>query len=288
VTTYTYDNRLRLTKTIRNKVTGSSGPDINLTTETFYDSQGRATATIDERGIVTRTIFDAKGRVEKTIVNCTDAGTTPSSSPAACVGGGTHDGKTNIVTQFAYDALGNLTSETRKGPSGTANDAVTEHEYDSLGRRYHTVVDPSGLSLDTWYAYDDFGNQIARKDPRGTVTRSWFDKAGNVTKTVANCTTSGTTILSSSTFGTCTGAGTADANWNVETTYAYDTLGRQTSVTARSPPRSTTGPTGPRRSSTTTSRARRATRTSRRPTPTTPPAGRSRSARRRPTGRPSG
>jgi RHS repeat-associated protein len=236
VTTFEYDDLGRLTRTIRN-ASGSSGPDLNLTSRTWFDEIGWVAATEDERGFITRSVTDRLGRTTKTIVNCTDSGTTPSSAPASCVGGGTKDTRTNVRTEYTHDDTGNVLSEIRRHPSSSASDVETVHSYDALGRRLSSRVimgtSPNDTNdLITYFAYDDFGNQIATKDPRGTVTRSWFDKAGNVTATVANCTTSGTTVLSSTTFGTCTGGGTADATWNVETTYAYDTLGRQTSMTA--------------------------------------------------------
>ena len=120
-------------------------------------------------------------------------------------------------------------------PSDSSKDLVTRNTYDLAGNLVTTVVDDEGtgqLEITTEYAYDDLGQQIAVKDPMGTTTRTWHDDAGNVTKVVANCTTSGTTNLTT-TFATCTGAGTSGSGtYNMTTTYTYDDLGQQVSETA--------------------------------------------------------
>jgi len=71
---------------------------------------------------------------------------------------------------------------------------------------------------------------VASKDPRGTISRSWYDAGGRLVKTVQNCTTTGTTIPP--VWDSCTGAGTADATWNLTTSFSYDARGNQTSEVA--------------------------------------------------------
>src|SRR5918992_963122 len=62
------------------------------------------------------------------------------------------------------------------------------------------------------------------------ITRQFYDAAGRLTKTVQNCTSTGTTIPTD--WATCTGAGTTDASWNMTTTFGYDERGNQTEEVA--------------------------------------------------------
>ncbi|MFN8518148.1 MAG: RHS repeat-associated core domain-containing protein [Chloroflexota bacterium] len=191
---------------------------------------GYVAATRDPRGTVTRHVTDAMGRETRTIVNCTDSGTTPTSTPTTCTGGGTHDASTNVVTDMTYDARGSLLSSTIRHQSDSSKDVRTEHTYDDAGNRTITVVDAGSgkLALTTRTAYDDLGNAIAEFDPLGTTTVRDYD-AGNVVEEIRNCTTDSTgtiTGMSSGNFASCDGSGTANATWNVTTTNDYDDLGQ--------------------------------------------------------------
>ena len=82
VTTYAYDDLGRQTWVTRNDVAGSSSDgDEDITERTWYDAMGWVSATEDPRGTVTRRVTDRLGRVTRTIVHCTDSGTTPSGTP---------------------------------------------------------------------------------------------------------------------------------------------------------------------------------------------------------------
>jgi len=226
VTAYEYDDLGRLTMTIRNQDGGSSESDANRTSETLYDEIGWVEATTDERGTVTRLITDTFGRTTERIEHCTDTGSTPSTSPRLCDGDGDHDSKTNIVTTQVYDDAGNMTSQTLEGTT----DVVTEYEYDDLGRQTTMTLDPTGLALSTEFAYDEAGNEIAVADPRGSVTRSFYDKAGNLIETIENCSSSAKVLPDP--IESCSGNGTANAVWNRSTTYVYDDHGRLETETA--------------------------------------------------------
>lgn len=187
--------------------TGIADSTTNMKTLTYYDASGATVAVQDPKGITVRTIPNVRGLASQTIANCTDSGTTPTTNPPACTGvpPATEDATTNVKTTTTYDGTGAATGNVIA--VGTGAEATTETAYDAAGRAQ------------------------AVKDPMGTIKRSFFDPlTGQLTRTVVNCTTSGTTIPTD--WANCTGAGTSDGTWNLATTYAYDALGNQTSVIA--------------------------------------------------------
>jgi len=184
--------------------TGTADAVTNITTRIYDDADGATVAVKDPKGITLRTIGNVRGLAAQTVANCTDSGTTPTSNPAACVGAGTHNATTNVTTTTTYDGAGAATGTVVA--VGTGAEAATETAYDAAGRVQ------------------------AVKDPLGTITRSFYNGDGQLTKTVVNCTTIGTTIPSD--WVNCTAAGTADGTWNLPTTYGYDAQGNQSSVTA--------------------------------------------------------
>ena len=207
-----WDTAGRHTKSITNFVSGGSGADQNLTTTNVYDTAiiagkaGWVTQTTDPIGAVTALTYDALGRQLASTTTGTGLGS-------------------GIAVTTTTDANGSVTTETLDG-------IVTEHTYDVNGRQTKVIVDKGTgkLNLTTETAFDPQGNEIATKDPRGTITRNWYDADQRLVKTVQNCTTSGTTIPSS--WDACTGGGTADATWNLTTTHGFDVQGDQTSQVA--------------------------------------------------------
>jgi RHS repeat-associated protein len=204
VTTTAYDALNRHTSVIVNDVASPSLPSDDIATGTWYDAAGNTIAVRDPAGTTARIIVNVRGMAKQTIANCTDSGTTPTSNPPACTGAGTHSSTTNLVGLQTYDGSGAVVNST--SADGTSAEATTEVAYDGAGR------------------------VIATKDPRGTISRTFFDVDGRTTTTVVNCTTSGTTIPSD--WATCTGAGTQDGTFNLTTTYTYDGHGNQASMVA--------------------------------------------------------
>ena len=95
--------------------------------------------------------------------------------------------------------------------AGTANATTNVSStitYDGQGAAVLTVsAVGTGAAATTETATDAAGRVQAVKDPRGTITRSFYDAtSGQLTKTVVNCTTTGTTIPTD--WVNCTGAGT--------------------------------------------------------------------------------
>jgi RHS repeat-associated protein len=229
VTTTEYDALDRVTKVIRNDVASPSGTDEDVTTTTYLDAAGNVVATKDPAGVVTRTFFNARGLPLKTIANCKDPGGLPPVDPGACAGSDPADASTNVTTTMVYDGAGLLTATTTSDSSGLGT-VVTGYAYDPAGRDSKVIVDVGGLNLTTETGYNQSGQRVALRDPRGTIARTFFDTAGRVTKVVANCTDTGTTIPVA--WATCAGTGTADATWNVATLMHYDSAGRKDKETA--------------------------------------------------------
>ena len=171
------------------------------TTSHVYDELGNETSTTEPGSLVTSRTFDRLGRV----VSETAPG--------------------NRVTETEFDAAGNVKSQT------IAGDEVSR-TYDGKGLLLSETIDPAGLNLTTAHAYDASGRETAVRDPAGTITRTWYDAEGLVTKTVENCTDSGTTVPGDPAWKTCTGNGTKNATWNLTTMYGYDARGNRTGETA--------------------------------------------------------
>ncbi len=131
-----------------------------------------------------------------------------------------------LVTTFAYDNVGNMTSRT--DPAG----GTTEYAYDNLNRLVR-VTDPLGAV--SRYAYDGNGNRTSSTDGNGNTTTFAYTER-NVPRTVADAL--GHVTAYDYTFGGCSSCGSGgtlpasvtDANGHV-TSYEYDLMGRQTSVT---------------------------------------------------------
>jgi YD repeat-containing protein len=207
-----YDTADRQTKAIDNYVSVGSAADQNLTTLMAYDQ-----ATVAGRaGLVTKRTAPDGGEIAYTY----DALGRQLTQVATGTGLGS-----GITTTTTTDANGSTMTE-------TLDAVVTERTYDVNGRLTKAILDKGTgkLNLTTEYAYDALGNQTAVKDPRGIINRSFYDANGRLSTSVQNCTTTGTTIPSA--WATCTGAGTADATWNLTTTYLYDANGNQTEETA--------------------------------------------------------
>jgi YD repeat-containing protein len=211
------------------------------TTSIAFDAGGRQRATKDPMGTVSRTIYDISGRVQKVIQNCTESTTNPvppSGNWWECDGSTLNDGTWNLTTTYGYDARSNKTSET--APNGRLTTFVYDDADRLISRIDNDVASPNGPTEDvtTSFHYDDAGRQVAVKAPLATtsanaVTRLLYNGEGRLWKEIRNCTDTGTTPPADP--ATCTGAGTADADTNVVTEYAYDDRGNKTVVTAPDP-----------------------------------------------------
>ena len=206
-TTTGYDALDRATTVIVNDVAGQSTvPGEDVTTTTWYDAAGNTVAVTDALGITTRSILNARDQVRRSIANCTDADGTPSTDPAGC-SGGISTTTANVITDSTYDGQGN---------------AIRTVAAVGLGTEYETTTET---------AYDAAGRVQATKDAMGTITRSVYNGAGQLTDTWVNCTSDNP----ATDWRDCAGDGTpdrVDGTLNLHTHYGYDSWGNQASVVA--------------------------------------------------------
>lgn len=225
VTRSSYDALGRVTEVIKNYDPGSTDQLANITESVFVDEAGNVVARRDPDGTVSTTVWNVRGLAMQTIDNCTDVGHAPTTDPAGCDGDGVHDSTTNVVSDLRYDGPGQLVSRTDHAVTGGV---VTSHTRDLAGRIVRTVVDAGSgrLNLTTEFAYDGGGRKTAERDPRGTVTRWFYDPDGLLLRVVENCSDTAQEVPTAG-WASCAATGDQTATWNVTTAYAYDDAGRR-------------------------------------------------------------
>lgn len=181
VTNYSYSASGLLTQVTYPAVGGVSGT-VSLT----YNSRGQLLNLSDQLGVIRRHTYNATTEVLETVTE--DYGT----------------GKLNLVTSYAYDSVGNITSVT------DPRSKVTTRTFDSK-RQLTQTTSPSPLSYDTQMVYDKNGNVTQVKRETGVGGTPWqiYSTAFNA----ANQPTSSTDPLSH------------------VITMAYDSMRRLSSVT---------------------------------------------------------
>jgi RHS repeat-associated protein len=208
LTTIQYDAINRATVVVTNDVATPTHPTEDVTTHNWYDAIGQRVAFTDATGFSSRSIYNVRGLLKSSISNCTDSGTTPTTDPPACIGGGTHNDKTNILTTIEYDGSGAVIVTVVA--VGSDVEATIEYAYDAAGRRQGVM------------------------DPLGTVARTFYDTDGRLTDTIVNCTDdiSDPEPPSGAGWWNCDGSSLNDGTWNVATSRTYDGDGNVASETA--------------------------------------------------------
>ena len=192
VTRYVYDPRNRLVATVFPDGTTSQTrydgggrvvaftDQIGLTGLLAYDRLGRKIREVSPDGAATAWGYDSRGNVQFTTAFF-------AGQP------GVSAGDASFSTHFEYDALGRKTKETGADPDGAAGPLsrpVGLLSYD-LDGNLREVTDPRGFT--TTFAYDRLGRRIreATPDPDGAgplgplVRLSIYDQAGNLRFEVA-------------------------------------------------------------------------------------------------------
>jgi YD repeat-containing protein len=140
-------------------------------TSTFnYDAQGRVTSVVRQDGSTVSTSYSG---------NCTTVTDEALKKRKSCVDGlgritGVWEDPSvlNYETDYAYDALDNLTTVTQKGGSTQANWRVRTFSHDSLSRLLSATNPESGTIT---YTYDANGNVITKADARNITTTMSYD-----------------------------------------------------------------------------------------------------------------
>ena len=144
-------------------------PDQNApTAETRYDEDGRAIASIDALGVITRTYYDPLGRVSKVTRNLKDPNNPAATveqllqlpEPPAYDNSNPDRADWNITTETIYDIAGQaiavitapetgctVTRQADDSVTATAACSVTRTYYDRLGRAYAVVRNYTGQAI---------------------------------------------------------------------------------------------------------------------------------------------
>ncbi|RPI89239.1 MAG: hypothetical protein EHM40_21185, partial [Chloroflexi bacterium] len=195
----------------------------NIRTDTWYDKAGNVVATVDPRGVWTRTYYDEASRPVAALQNWTgsdlygDLSTAPAYNPAVP--------DQNVRTTVAYDSDGRRDITT--DPLGR----VTKYEYNDSGQVLKTIAnyvnsgepqnDQDQRNIVTQYVYDAPGRQVQATDTLGRVTRNVYDDLGRLTSVTQNYLQ-----------GQAQNYKDLSGNqYNLVTTYSYDVGGNQIAVT---------------------------------------------------------
>lgn len=168
-TQFSYDKEDRLRfRTLPAPVAGGAG----LVDETRYDAAGNPIVRIAANGQVAMFGYDERNSLA-TVTQSAQPWTDPASPPG-----------TVIVTQYAYDAGGNVTRMTR-ATGDSQNERVTDYAYEGRGllrgeTQYPTWPSTAGALLTT-YAFDPNGNRLTLVDPLAKTTTFAYDALDRLT-----------------------------------------------------------------------------------------------------------
>lgn len=235
-------------------------PDENLLSQTVYDAQGRAIASISNDGSIIRTYYDVLGRAISVVRNLSgqdvDVDTPPAFDPDYP--------DRNIRIDTVYDANGRVVQQI------DTSGLTTVTCYDGLSRVVQTIVNPTVAEpcepytpstvpdedVITSFAYDAAGNQVSTQDadgnerfieydalnrligesdPSNNLTTYSYDGLGNlITKTDSknittkyeyNALNSLTAVVENYKSGY-----SSDNQTNVRTEYTYDVHGNRLTI----------------------------------------------------------
>ncbi len=209
-------------------------------TRTLYDTLGRSVGEVDAAGVTNRFGYDALGR----LVAATNAWATPAATWTTYAHDelGRQTAQTDAlgrVTRFAYDALGRRIKRTLPGgqqesfaydASGNViahthfNGLVITNRYNPQNRLLSRHAAPDGAVLES-FTYNPTGHRATMTDPSG-LTMFRYDPADRL---ATNATPQGELRYAYNPAGLLTNLQTSTPG-GAAVTYAYDALGRLTSV----------------------------------------------------------
>jgi RHS repeat-associated protein len=245
VTQFSYDTKGNLTRTT---------DPLNRDTTMAYDTYGQLTSTTDPLSHTTTCAYDSYGNMTSTTNSLNKTTTfaydtvgnmTSTTDPLSHTTTKAYNNNNwltsvaaplNHTTSFTYDNNGNLTS------TQDAMNYYTGYNYDSMNRL--TSVQDSASAVTNYY-YDSYGNMTRMADARSNSTYYYFDNGNRLTRVTGplsrntdfaydaagNMTSrtdakSQTTTLSYDVLNRLTSKSGA-----VTVSYAYDDVGRRTSMT---------------------------------------------------------
>ncbi len=152
---------------------------LGFTTRYQYDALNRLERTIDAKGKVTRNIYDDGNNLIQIIENEHPTNVTQN-----------YQDEYNLITTYSYDGAG------RRETTTDTLGRVSENIYDAGGQLIQTIQNKHSsnptqnyqneYNLITTYGYDEFGRSIAVTDTLNYVSRTFYDTAGRVDRTVTN------------------------------------------------------------------------------------------------------
>ena len=176
-------------------------PDRNIRSETIYDKDGMAIATVDTLGRITRTYFDGLGRPVTVVRNLVGQDvfteTPPSYDPDYP--------DQNVRAETEYDLAG------RRVRISDNSGAATTFAYDDLGRQIGIT---DAISNTTTTVYDVLGQRVSTTDAKGIETYFEYDDLGRMAAVVENHQT----------------GVNPNHEVNVRTEYTYDALGNRLTI----------------------------------------------------------
>jgi YD repeat-containing protein len=147
------------------RVVSVTTPDDAVVTTSYY---GNLVTVTDQSGNTRRSETDELGRLKRVVED-----------PAAL----------NYVTDYSYDALGNLSQVTQGAQTRTFT-------YDLLSRLVSTTNPENGA---TTYSYDPNGNLTQKTDARGVTATMTYDKLNRITSKTYSGDTPGATAIANAT-----------------------------------------------------------------------------------------
>lgn len=165
----------------RGNVVSEKDPNGNWT-YTYYDKQDRRTASVKADGSYTTWSYDAVGNISQQ---------TQYANKIQTIGTATLSASSSIQLVSTAPTSGNVVYLL----TDAANDRTTLYTYDKVGRQTGTEIQniTTGVyntasnqyqvstgSITTKTEYDALGNIIKQTDGNGNVTRSWYNKAGQL------------------------------------------------------------------------------------------------------------
>jgi YD repeat-containing protein len=150
-------------------------------TYTYYDKQDRRIASAKADGSYTVWEYDALGNITKQTqyankIQTSGTGTLSATSTIQPVGTAPTNSAVFVIADAANDRVTEYTYDKVGRQTGTKISNVTTGVYITATQQY--VVGTDNITTKT--DYDALGNAIKQTDGNGNVTRSWYNKAGQL------------------------------------------------------------------------------------------------------------